>query len=314
VKNITIFDKSGSFSEYSERTERLVEILLGFGLTENEAKIFIFLGKYGEKTAPEITKSIGTPRSETYRLLNNLQERHLVNATLEQPMTYSAIIPKNVIKELVNEEKTKLKKLEEEGKEFQKIWEQIPEFKIEKKSQKEYKFQILHGESQTNNKILELIKKSKKEVLIVGSQKDFIRFYHSDILEQIKKSKTDVKILGSDISKIRDLFKKIKKDSVKSISEEIRKKQCFVLTDRSEAIFFMKDTSKKALVATWTDSELMLNSLGLLFDMMWVNKKDIEEKKEVKELEVDAEFKLRELKQEMMILDEINEYLRNQKR
>ena len=314
MKNLTIFDKSDSVSEYSEMADRLIEILSDFGLTENEAKIFIFLGKYGKKTAHEITKSISTPRSETYRLLNNLQEKHLVDATLEQPMTYSAIIPKNVIKQLISEEKTKVKRLEEEGKEFEKVWEQIPEFQIEEKSQKEYKFQILHGETQTNNKILELIIKSEKEILIVGSQKDFIRFYHSDVLEKVKKSKVDVKILGTDISKIKDLFKKIKKNSVKSISEEIRKKQCFVLSDRSEAVFFMKDTSKKSLVATWTDSELMLNSLGLLFDMMWVNKKDIEGKKEVKEFEVDAEFKLRELKQEMIILDEINEYLRNQKR
>ena len=45
MKNLTIFDKSDSVSEYSEMVDRLIEILSDFGLTENEAKIFIFLGK-----------------------------------------------------------------------------------------------------------------------------------------------------------------------------------------------------------------------------------------------------------------------------
>ena len=81
-------ETSDSVTNYNETFEKLINILTEFGLSEYEAKIFIYLGKYGTKTAPEIKNSLEIPRSETYGILTRLQNKSLIIASFEQPMTY----------------------------------------------------------------------------------------------------------------------------------------------------------------------------------------------------------------------------------
>src|SRR5579862_7594643 len=64
--------------EYKLKIERVREELTKFGLSSNQAKVYMYLGKYGPKSAPEVFRSLDLPRTETYYILNILQSRGIV--------------------------------------------------------------------------------------------------------------------------------------------------------------------------------------------------------------------------------------------
>src|SRR3972149_5859038 len=59
----TVFDSepNSQMHEYKLELEKICNELLKFGLTKNQAKVFIYLGKYGSKTSPEVCKALKLP-------------------------------------------------------------------------------------------------------------------------------------------------------------------------------------------------------------------------------------------------------------
>jgi len=48
--------------------DSLLSSLLEFGLTQNQARVYLFLSKNTTKSAPEISISLKIPRTETFHL------------------------------------------------------------------------------------------------------------------------------------------------------------------------------------------------------------------------------------------------------
>jgi len=58
-------DQDASAYEYRESLEKVQLKLSSFGLTTNQCKVFIYLGKYSTRTAPDVSKVLKLPRTET---------------------------------------------------------------------------------------------------------------------------------------------------------------------------------------------------------------------------------------------------------
>src|SRR5690242_20863803 len=71
--------------EYTLQLERVKTELQKFGVSPNQAKVYIYLGKYGPKTAPEVFKALDLPRTETYYILNTLQNHGIITSALTSP-------------------------------------------------------------------------------------------------------------------------------------------------------------------------------------------------------------------------------------
>ena len=86
-EQINLFDNESDTVMYKHKLtlEKIKNELINFGLTKSQAKVFIYLGKYGSKTASEIAKALQLPRTETYHLVNSLQNIGLVLAELNYP-------------------------------------------------------------------------------------------------------------------------------------------------------------------------------------------------------------------------------------
>src|SRR5438093_12281942 len=111
---ITIFDNTSdsSLTEHRLTLDKLREDLSKFGLTSNQAKVYIFLGKYGSKTAPEVCKALKLPRTETYHLLTTLQNKGIVSATFQHPIRFSALPLDKAVWLLVNSDTERVNTLE----------------------------------------------------------------------------------------------------------------------------------------------------------------------------------------------------------
>ena len=277
---VTIFenDPDSSMYEHKQSIDQLQDQFSKFGLTTNQGKVYIFLGKYGSKTAPEVCRALKIPRTETYHLLTTLQNKGVVSATFEHPIKFSALPLTNAIKSMIDTEKERVKKLENQEQELTKIWESIPTFHNEPTSSKEDKFQMLQGENQIYGKINDMIINTKKTFQIIGNEKDFLKFYHANFLEPLDKSELELQILTNSSERTFYVFDEIDKSNVKKIPSTSKGDICFVIKDNEEVLFFMKnsDSGKENISAMWTNSEAMIYSKKLLFDLLWTKSKTIE--------------------------------------
>jgi len=246
----------------------LVEIqdtLEKFGLTANQSKVYLFLGKNGTKTATEVFQALKLPRTETYQILSSLQSKGIVSAIIGHPVKFTAIEISEAISSIIDSEKQKIKKLEKQKAELIELWQTVPIRNNEKVI--EEKFQILQGENRINSKINEMISDVHSEVCVIGNEKDFANFYHTDILENISKI-DNLKILTASTQKTKYMYDDIKKESVRKVPESVKDNLCFIIKN-NEVLFYMNNKSQKETTAMWTNSNSMSYSKKLLFDELW---------------------------------------------
>ena len=279
IPQVTIFenDPDSSSYEHKQSIDQLQVQFSKFGLTTNQCKVYIFLGKYGSKTAPDVCRALKLPRTETYHLLTTLQNKGVVSATFQHPIKFSALSLSSAIKSMVDTEKERVKKLEIQEEELTKIWDTIPNFHNETDVVKDDKFQMLQGENQIYGKINDMIINTKKDFQIIGSEKDFLKFYHANFLEPLDKSEIELKILTNSSERTHYVFDEIDITNVKKIPSTANGNICFVVKDNDEVLFFMKNSEsrKEDITAMWTNSEAMIYTKKLLFDLLWSKSKPL---------------------------------------
>lgn len=275
---VPIFESSpdSAMNDYRTAFDKLKNQLTKFGLTSNQAKVYIFLSKYGSKTAPEVCKALKIPRTETYHLLTTLQNKGTVSATFQHPIKFSALPLNKAVWILVNAERERVKDLEKQKEDIVNLWNDIPDF-AEEAEEKEDKFQMLQGVNQINSKIQEMVSSHEKEMLILGSERDFLRLYHSDFLEPLNDSKINYKFLTSCTDKVLYIFDEVDRTKVKRMPSDVKEHLCFIIKDDVEMLFFLRNANQSSqnVIAMWTDSTSMIHSMKLLFDSVWSRSKGI---------------------------------------
>jgi len=273
----SIFDSTPDTQlyEYKLTIEKVQAELLQYGLTSNQSKVFIYLGKYGAKTAPEVCKALKLPRTETYHLLSALQNKGVVSATFQHPIQFTALPLNKAIWILVNSEKERVKSLEKMEKGISELWDNIPTFDSLHEEVDE-KFQMLQGANQIQSKITEMTDNFKDEFLILGSEKDYIKLYHGEFLESFVKSKQQFRLLSACSKKTEYIFDDLERKNIKKLDNEIEDHLCFILKDNAELLFFTKNAnSPTEPFAMWTNSKSMVYSMKVLFESLWTNSKNI---------------------------------------
>ena len=272
-----LFDATSDsrYYEHKVSTDKVIEQLASFGLTDNESKVYVFLGKYGSHRALDTGKSLRLPRSEVYHILSSLQNKGIVSASFQHPIKFSAVQLDKAVLILINAEKERVKHLESKEKQMLELWNNIPDLKLDPETNKDDKFQMLQSLNQIHSKIKEMASSAKNEILILGSEKDFLKFYHADILESLEESGNSYKLLSSCTQRTMYIFDDIDRSKVKQLTQDLGL-LCFVVKD-DELLFFTKSsegTGKEAM-AMWSDSKQLTFSMKTLFDFCWASAKKI---------------------------------------
>ena len=269
---ITLFDNDSDTELYKHRItlERIKNELINFGLTSNQSKVFIYLGKYGSKTASEIAKALQMPRTETYHLVNSLQNVGLVTTELAHPTKYSAMEMKQAIETLVKQEQQRINHLAGKEESLSELWKQVPFFVVETDESKSEKMQLLHGMSPITNKIKEMTDSSIESFKIYGSITDVLRFYHSDVFDWIEESHSDLQMVISPLGKMPEFISELDQKKIRAITSDSDNK-CFVINDAKEVLIFMRNAthSTRQTFAWWSDSETLVDMMTSLFDLSW---------------------------------------------
>ncbi len=271
-EQLNLFDNESDTAMYKHKLtlEKIRNELINFGLTKSQAKVFIYLGKYGSKTASEIAKALQLPRTETYHLVNSLQNLGLVVAELAHPTKYSAMEMKDAISTLVKQEQERIDNLATKEESLSEMWKQIPFFAIETDESKSEKMQLLHGTGPITNKIKEMIGSSSEDFKIYGSVSDLHRMYHSDTFDWIESSPTDLKMVVSPLNKKPEFLSELDPKKIKAIPSNSENK-CFIVNDKKEVLIFMRNAAHQSrqTFAWWSDSETLVDMMSTLFDLSW---------------------------------------------
>jgi len=282
-----------------------------FGLSQNQSKTFLFLSKSGPKTASQISKLLSLPRTETYHILTQLQSRGIVITDFEKPAKFETVAIENAIKILVENERIRIDELVSSTDEILSLWNMLPENVPGEGMLIGNRFQVLQGKNSILGKIKQLMQTSKKEILIFGSENDFGKFYHTDLFEIIKNTKVDLKILASFSKKSEYIFEYLASKKIKRFNEIKGSDLFFIIIDNQETIFFMKTSQDdNDIMALWTESKTLINSLKLSFNLVWLKSNYLNASDDLKTETVDSlDHLIKELEQEKLIVESLKKHV-----
>lgn len=291
---------------FNNTIEDLNKLLTSYGLSSNQSKIYLYLSKIGIKTASEISKSLKIPRTETYHLLNSLEQKGIVYTICGKPTRFRATDMGKAVDTLIKNEKNKINELEQKKKNILYLWKSIPTKgnEYENENLEENKFQSLQGKNSILGKIEKMITESTDEVLVLGTETDFIKFYHTEFTEFLKKCKSELKLLTTYSEKGNYIFEDVPLEKIKKIEDKNREHFCYIIKDDNEVLFFINNSQLGDILAIWTDSKSFVSTLKSLFKLVWKKSNYVLESDASKILgsEITYEHRLREIEQEKKIL------------
>jgi sugar-specific transcriptional regulator TrmB len=249
------------------------------GLSKNEVRVYLYSARHGERKASEISEALCLHRTETYRILRDLEKRGMVSSVFEKPLKFIATPFEKAIDLLIEAKKLKINLLERKKQSLVEIWLSLPHLQVA--PERKEVFQILEGEEQIDLKADEILGNAKREVLLFAPETDLARFYYSGFLDKLEKSSKKnigIMLLTNDSSKSRFFVDKTKLNSRYSPSN-IEDLPSFIIADQEHLLLSIRKTAdslgedargkRGRLAALWTNYGAFIKALGKLFTALW---------------------------------------------
>jgi sugar-specific transcriptional regulator TrmB len=261
---------------FTKQLSTIEETLSRFGLLKNEIKVYLYLARSGEKKASEIAEAISLHRTETYRILRDLEKKGILFSVFEKPLKFTAIPLDKAIDLLVDAQKMRIKLLEKEKKSLVELWLSIPQPRVE--NEKKELFQMLQGEQQVALKADELLKRTKKEIQIFAPDYYLAQLYYTDFTDKLKNKldKLDITLLIENSPKSVFFMEQIQWPKQKYRMVKAQNLPCFMISDRKELLIAFHETNanqandkkKDRTAAIWTNYNAFVWTLKMLFSKL----------------------------------------------
>jgi HTH-type transcriptional regulator, sugar sensing transcriptional regulator len=262
---------------YNKQLVTIEETLARFGLLKNEIKVYLYLARSGEKKAGEIAENISLHRTETYRLLRDLEKKGIVFSIFEKPLKFTAVPLGKAIDLLIDAQKIQIKRLEQEKATILELWQSIPQLKV--LGAKKELFQMLEGEQQVLMKANELLDGCERQFQVFASGDYTSLLYYSEFSDKLKKQvgKISVTLVTDDSPKSAYFTKQLDWLSEKYEISDDGSLPCFMISDCKEVLIAFQekgqigeDSLKKKIrtTAIWTNYGAFVKVLDVLFSKL----------------------------------------------
>jgi hypothetical protein len=264
----------------------LEETLAGFGLLKNEIRVYLYLARSGERKAAEAADALSLHRTETYRILRELEKKGIVFSVFERPLKFSAVPIEKAADLLIETQKMKIKFLEKEKASLVQLWLSIPQPKMD--NDKKEIFQILEGLQQIILKANDLLQNAKKEIQIFAPSGFLAQLYHGDFIDNLEmcSKRLNITLLTENSLKSRFFLERMNGNSRNYRVVEAKNLPCFIIVDRRELLIAIRqneeerfgiDKKKAKTVALWTNYNSFIETLEMLFSKLTETGKTIQQ-------------------------------------
>ena len=256
------------------KPNNLTQLLIGYGLTKNQAKILTTLNQTNTSlNVKQISQNSNIPRESIYNILHNLQKKALIEKIITKPEKYQTIPLKRILT-LLHEQKTnQIHKLEELT--TQTLIDN--NHKPEKNNQKNGpQFVLIPKKKQLINKIDHAITNSTKNIKIITSWKRYLKalvIYKTALATALSKG-TKILILvyekSSEDSESKDdvIFREQPNTLIRYVdgaSEVIE----VIVVDQEVFLMTKPKLALEESPALWSTNKSLVVALRICFDSVW---------------------------------------------
>jgi len=254
--------------------ERITQTLLDLGLTEDEAKVLLFLNKKGEMKVQEVAKNVEIPRTHMYNVLQSLQSKGLVVSTIERPAKYKALSLNKAVDVLIESYKHKLRSFEKAKDAISHDWSLLQECEVvsnpELELKPEERFQIISGENAIYSRVKSMITQAAKQVDVFANLRNLAKLSYADVTDKLQELASNgiaVKIL-TNLASSQIPLEEIDRCKVREIPPHFNDKLCFIMVDGKDLLLLNLDRTREAS-CVWTNSGSFVDAMSLLFTVGW---------------------------------------------
>jgi len=237
--------------------EEVMPLLEDYGLTEEEARVYVGVLRIGTGKVSEISHFTNTDRVKGYKILENLRSEGYVTSTLSSPILFSANDPKTTLDTILMKKKSGIQRLE---KNQPRLIENLEKLKGHSVVSNLPKLSVISGRDNIYNEIKKIIDETKDEMYLVTSTSDLIRMYYTDIPAAIKKAlkrKVEIKLMTEfEVSDKTDCVKNLGLNYFKVAKLPSQGR----IVCNSSQIIMSGYTSKTSRIHASDDSALVTNS------------------------------------------------------
>jgi len=237
--------------------EEVMPLLEDYGLTEEEARVYVGVLRIGTGKVSEISHFTNTDRVKGYKILENLRSEGYVTSTLSSPILFSANDPKTTFDTILMKKKSGIQRLE---KNQSRLIENLEKLKGHSVVSNLPKLSVISGRDNIYNEIKKIIDETKDEMYLVTSTSDLIRMYYTDIPAAIKKAlkrKVEIKLMTEfEVSDKTDCVKNLGLNYFKVAKLPSQGR----IVCNSSQIIMSGYTSKTSRIHASDDSALVTNS------------------------------------------------------
>jgi sugar-specific transcriptional regulator TrmB len=251
-------------------------MLSSFGLTHNQAKVYMAIAQLGLASVSEASKASKVRREDVYRILPKLQKMGLVEKILGKPTKIRAIPMEEALHILIErEQEIANKRVSSLMSKKDEILKYYKRFRIRKISEAPH-FSIVSGREGIMSKEMAMINRAKSAVSIVTSREKFRQFFNNYDEALKKATKKGIKVrMVLNVTEHSDPIVNIVKEY-----ENSRTPIELKYTDHTITHYMIVDF-KEALVATsveptlgrnprlWTDDNSLVGLLQKNFEGLW---------------------------------------------
>src|SRR3972149_3805185 len=246
-----------------------VKQLQAYGLSRYESVTFLNLARMGVATAREVARASGVNRVQTYRALESLEGRGLVEVALDRPKRYAARALSEAFDLIVDERRAELAAMEKIRESLLAAWPAIAG-----KDRATVRLQILKGRSQVYGALRRVVANAEKEVLAFTTTKGNLRSYRAGIndapLRAIRRGARGRLIADLNPANA-SLFEKVAR-RVPLRHVEDQRGRFIIIDGESLFAFLIQDEGGlqgEAETALWTNSPDFVRSHRDFFERSW---------------------------------------------
>ena len=264
-------------------------MLADVGFEQVDAKVYVYLAKKGLQKASEICKAAKLTKQQLYPSLKRLQRKGIVTSTIERPARFSAMPFERVLDLSIQAKIEETRNLQQNKAEILSNWQNL---KLEDDGSS--KFSVIEGRTFIYSKIQQMIQEARTQVVALITVPTLIQADQRDIFNvschPLKSSvlfRFLTELSEQNVHVMKALLKEL---AVAKFNVEGRNPDLgltmypqMLLRDQEEAIFFTKPRTETSIiekhdVCLWTDCKTLVKSFTAIFEDLWRNSTDIQEK------------------------------------
>ena len=272
--------------------EKVLNALVSLGLTQGEAKVYIFLSKRGSTRAKDASRVLKLSKQRLYPIIKSLKSKGIVNSTLERPARFDAVPFEKVLDVFLKAKIDQVQSIKKNKSDLLEDWQSIA---LTKSESTPAKFTVIEGRRFIYSKIQQMIQEAKEQISFVATvpslaRADLYGLFDSTLNHPLR-SKIRFRFLTEISAQNANAVKNLLRQKPKSVlnlegrTPDLGLKLCprMIIRDEEETIFFIsrgrgKTENEQDNVCLWTNCKSLVFAFLTMFDDLWYNSTDIESK------------------------------------